>query len=70
MNFKHYFRGKGSTRFSIYNLQFLSAIMKYQSYILKFYDNFLPLNKTPKQKKEYLTVLIEYLKCLRCLFEC
>ena len=44
--------------------------MKYQSYVCKFYDNFLSLHKTPKQKEEYFVVFIEYLKYTYCLFEC
>ena len=34
------------------------GIMKYQSFICKFCDNFLSLHKTPKQKEEYLTVFM------------
>ena len=38
--------------------------MKYQSYIFKFYDNFLSLHKTPKQKEEYLVVFRILKMCL------
>ena len=46
------------------------GIIKYQSFICKFYDILFSLRKTPKQKEEYLKVFIEYLKCVDCLFEC
>ena len=42
--------------------------MKNQSYICKFYDNFLSLHKTPKQNEEYFIVSIECLKCIQCFF--